>query len=280
MHYKEVGKGMKKKIAVVSIIIAIIMGLTPISSTIVALKSSQNINNNLILRTQYFEQGKLLHSFKSKNSLERMKQLEKIIFDMDTAFKEKDMNKIKSCITSLKDEHIIDESLYKSCLNILEKSSNMNNNNKIEDKFCLVFAYSNNSLNLYFSEIILGLIITNIYLKLKEIGFSGEIFFKLFNEILYLKIFIHLVRLLFIKPITPAIISYIYDGFVHSFGPNGFGAMNADDYDIGIGGLIGPFSGITIDILTPDEEYVYITKFLFVFGISGIVSIDEIKSWP
>jgi len=274
---------MKRKIIVSSIIIFLFITLTPISSTIGALKplnDLQNIDNNLILRAQYFEQGKLQNSFKSKNSIEEMKQLEKIIADMEIAFKEKDKLKIESCISYLKDNHFIDKSLHKSCLNILSKSTNMNNNEKIEDKFCLVFAYSNNSLNLYFSEIIFGLIFSNIYLKMKEIGFSGEIFFKLFNDILYLKILIHLVRLLFIKPIAPLIISMIYDGFFYSLGPNGFGAMNADDYTIGIGAIIGPFSGITIDILTPDEEFVYITKFLFIFGISGMALVDEIKTFP
>jgi len=270
---------MKRKIAAVSIIIVIIIGLTPISSTIGALKSSQNINNSLILRTQYFEQGKLLHSFESKNSLVRMKQLEKIIFDMDTAFKEKDKDKIKFCITSLKDNHLIDESLYESCLNLLSKSGKVSNDEEIEDKYCLVFAYSNNSYNLYFSEVIIGLIINQIYQQIKEIGFSGEILYK-FWVLLFYHIYSHLIRLLFIKPLAPAIICNIYDGFIYSLGSNGFGAMNAEDYDIGIGGAIGPFSGIIIDIITPDEEYGYITKFLFIFGISGIVSVSEILSFP
>jgi hypothetical protein len=273
------GKDIKRKIVVVSIIIVIIIGLTPISSTIGALKSSKNINNSLILRTQYFEQGKLLHSFESKNSLERMKQLEKIIFDMDTAFKEKDKDKIKSCITSLKDDCLIDESLYESCFNLLSKSGKVSNDEKIEDKYCLVFAYSNNSLTAYFSEVIIGIILTQIFLKIKEIGFSGEIFRKLAN-VLYSNIFAHLIRLLFIKPLAPILLLMIYDGFVYSLGTNGFGAMNAKDYDIGIGATIGPFSGITIDIITPDEEYMYITKFLFIFGISGMVLVGEIFPFP
>jgi len=277
------GTKVKRKIIVSSIIIFLFITITPISSTIGALQplnDLQNIDNNLIIRTRYFEKGQLQNSFESKKSIENMKQLKKIIADMEIAFKEKDKLKIELCINYLKDNHFIDKSLQKSCLNILSKSTNMNNNDKIEDKFCLVFAYSNNSLNLYFSEIIFGLIFTNIYLKMKEIGFSGEIFNKLFNDILYFKILIHLVRLLFIKPIAPLIISMIYDGFVYSLGPNGFGAMNADNYGIGIGAYMGPFLGITIDILTPDEESVYITKFLFIFGISGIVDVDEIKTFP
>ncbi|UCF50290.1 MAG: hypothetical protein JSU91_02065 [Thermoplasmatales archaeon] len=271
---------MKSKIIVISIIILLFIILTPISSTIGALNSLddlQNIDNNLILRVQYFEKGQLQNSFESKNSIEEIKKLKKIIVDMQIAFKERDKLKIESCINYLKDNHFIDKSLSKSCLNILRKSINTNNNDIIEDKFCLVFVYSNNSLNAYFSEIIFGLIFTNLYFKLTEIGFSGEIFFKLFNEIFYSKILIHLVRLLFIKPIAPIILSMIYDGFVYSLGPNGFGAMNADDYDIGIGAFIGPFSGITIDILIPDKEY---SKFLFIFGVSGIVHVDEIKTFP
>jgi len=207
-----------------------------------------------------------------------MKQLEKIIVDMDTAYQEKDTKKIKSCITTLRDNHFIDESLYESCLNLLNKPVIINNNDNIEDTYCLVFAYSNNSYNIYFSKLIVGLIISQIYLKITKIGFSGEILTKLYNVIYY--ILTPLVRLLFIKPLAPAIFLMIYDGFVYSLGTNGFGTMNADDYDIGIGGAIGPFSGITIDIITPDEEYGYITKFLFIFGISGIVLVDEILTFP
>jgi len=266
-----------KKLLAVGVIV-LFLGLA-IAPSINADVKQSSIPTTSILRTQYFQQGKLLHSFESKNSYEEMKQLEKIIADMDNAFREKDTKKIESCVNSLKDNHFIDKSLHESCLNLLSKSVNMNNNDGIEDIYCLVFAYSNLSLNFYFSELILSLILGNIYLKLKEIGFSGEIFAKLF-DLFYNKIFIHLVRLLFIKPIAPAIFFSIYDGFVYSLGANGFGAMNADDYTIGIGGFMGPFSGITIDIITPDEEYMYITKFLFIFGISGIVLVDEIKPWP
>jgi hypothetical protein len=274
---------MERRIIIGSIIIVLLITLTPISSTIGAHKSLddlQNTNDDLIIRTQYFDQGRLLNSFESENSFEEMKQLEQIIDDMDIAFKEKDKLKIESCINYLKDNHFIDNSLHESFLNLLSKSTNIKDNDVIEDKYCLVFAYSKRSYNSYFSEVIFGMIFWNIYLKLKDIGFSGEIFFKLFNDILYAKIFYPLVRLLFIKPISPLILLMMYDGFVYSLGSNGFGAMNADDYEIGIGGAIGPFSGITIDIITPDEEYGYITKFLFIFGISGMVLIGEIEPFP
>jgi hypothetical protein len=265
-----------KKLLVVCVIV-LFLGVA-IAPSINANVKQINLSADSILRTQYFQQGQLYHSYESKSTDEEMKQLEKIIVDMDNAFKEKDTWKIKLSITSLKDNHFIDESLYESCLNILDKTVKINNNN-IEDKYCLVFAYSNNSLNYYFSEAILGMILYQIYLKITKIGFSGEIFDKLY----YLfcnKILPPLVRLLFIKPIAPIIFLSIYDGFVYSLGSNGFGAMNTDDYTIGIGGVIGPFSGVTIDILTPHEEYMYITKFLFVFGISGMVLVDEIVTFP
>ena len=150
-------------------IIVLFLGLV-IAPSINANEKQNSMSTTSILRTQYFQQGKLLYSFESKNSLERMKQLEKIIVEMDTAFKEKDKDKIKSCITSLKDYHLIDETLYESCLNLLSKLGKVSNDEEIEDKYCLVFAYSNNSHNIYFLELIVGLIVTQIYQKIIEIG--------------------------------------------------------------------------------------------------------------
>jgi hypothetical protein len=257
-------------------VIVLFLGVA-IAPSINADVKQNSIPTASILRTKYFQQGKLLHSYESKNSLENMEQLEQIIVEMDTAFKEKDAKKIKSCITSLKDNHFIDVSLYKSCLNLLGKSSKIYNNEKIEDYYCIVFAYSNNSYNFYCIEIIVGLILGQIYSKLKAIGFSGDLASKVFN-LLYNHILTCLVRLIFIKPILPIAYLCIYNGFFYSLGPNGLGYMNTDNKDIW--GLIGPFSGIIIDFITPDEEYLYKTKFLFVFGISGVVYVDEIIYFP
>jgi hypothetical protein len=254
-------------------VIILFLGLS-IAPSITADVKKIDMANNTMIRTRYFKQGLLNHSYESKNSVKDMNKLEKIIFEMNTAFKEKDTRKIKSCITLLKDNHFIDESLYESCLNLLDESSNIYNKGKIEDIFCLVFAYSNNSINLYYTEVIIGLILGQIYLNMKEIGFSG-ILFNIVLNIFNTHILNHLVRLLIIKPMLPIAFLKIYDGFFHSFGANGYGYMNTDNGNIG--GLMGAFSGVIIDIITQDEEFGYTSGFLFILGISGIVFVDEIS---